>query len=541
VPRAFSLRGIVEGFYGPPWSYGARREVLSFVAPLGMNAYVYAPKDDPFHRARWREPYPADEQAALAQLAAHARGLGIRFGFAISPGLDITYESDADRAQLEAKLAPLLDAGVDWFVLALDDIPASADLAHRQAELATWLHDRVCAALPGASITVCPTEYVGTLPSPYLGDLAAGLPDEISLLWTGPTVCSPAITVADASGWTAAVAPHDVLLWDNYPVNDGTMTTRLHLGPYEGRDARLADMLGGVLLNPMSQPHASLVALASAAGFLSDPDGYDAASAWATAVDHVGGEQAPALRTLAAGCADGPLRPAADLELGGLVATLDEEADGPGWVGAARAVCAVLRAARDLPAAFPAGASADGAAEALSSEVAPWAAAAAREAEAGLAALRLLQGSRPVARIDDAGRGLAAGPDADFLLQAVFALMFSWSGARANTEVVYGPRFAIYPAVVQTAAGRPAVDVDLALVEDANVIDQLCRVALREYEKWRADADETVRALVDGEERPIAADGSFDARGTMTLVRSGGLATRVRPGDDLPVRDRRLE
>ena len=176
MPRAFSLRGIVEGFYGPPWSYGARRDVLSFVAPLGMNAYVYAPKDDPFHRTRWREPYPADEQAALRALAAHCREVGVRFGFAISPGLDITYESEADRAQLDAKLAPLIDAGVDWFVLALDDIPAAPGLAARQAELATWLHGRVGDQLPGAAITVCPTEYVGTRPSPYLGDLAAGSP-----------------------------------------------------------------------------------------------------------------------------------------------------------------------------------------------------------------------------------------------------------------------------------------------------------------------------------------------------------------------------
>jgi len=537
VPRAFSLRGIVEGFYGPPWSDEARRNVLSFVAPLGMNAYVYAPKDDPFHRARWREPYPDDEQTALADLATHARGLGIRFGFAISPGLDIGYESPADRAQLVEKLAPLLDAGVDWFVLALDDIPAAPGLAPRQADLATWLHGRVGAARPGASITVCPTEYVGTRPSPYLAELAAHLPDDVSLLWTGPTVCSPHIGVADAAGWAEAIAPHEVLLWDNYPVNDGTMSSRLHLGPYEGREAGLADVLGGVLLNPMTQSHASLVALASAARFLSDPDHCDTPAAWADGIDRVGRDRAPALRALADACADGPLRVAADLPLVPLVAALDDEADGPGWISAARAVGAVLREARALPSVFG---GENGLADPLAHEIAPWAAAAGREAEAGLAAIRLIQGSRPVALVDHSGNGRAVGPDADFLLQAVFALMFRWSGARANTEVVFGPRFAIYPAVVQTEGGRPAVDVGLALLEDANVIDRLCRIALREYERWREEADESVRAFVDGEPRPVAADGSFDARGTMAMVRSGRLVTRARPGEDLPVRDRRF-
>ena len=500
-----------------------------------MNAYVYAPKDDPFHRTRWREPYPTDQQATLAAVAAHGRYVGVRFGFAISPGLDIAYESDRDRAQLLEKLCPLLDAGVDWFVLALDDIPMSAGLAGRQADLATWLHGQVCARLPGAAITVCPTEYVGTRPSPYLTELASGTPADVSLLWTGPTVCSPAITVADATSWAEAVAPHEVLLWDNYPVNDGTMTARLHLGPYEGRDAGLTDLLGGVLLNPMMQPHASLVALATAARFLADPDDYDATTAWSTSIEALGGSRAAALRTLAEGCADGPSRPPEDLELRRLVDVLDDEADGPGWVGAARVLGTELHAARDLPAAF-----ADDPTGSLGSEVAPWAAAAAREAEAGLAAIRLLQGCRPVASIDAEGAGRAAAPDAEMLLQAVFALMFSWSGARANAEIVFGPRFALYPAVVQTGAGRPAVDVDLAVLEDESAIDRLCRVALREYERWRADANETVRAMVDGAERPIAPDGTFDARGTMTLVRSGRFATRVRADEALPVRDRRL-
>jgi hypothetical protein len=142
--------------------------------------------------------------------------------------------------------------------------------------------------------------------------------------------------------------------------------------------------------------------------------------------------------------------------------------------------------------------------------------------------------------IESDGRGRAAAPDAESLLQLVFGLVFSWSGARSNHEVLFGPRFAIYPAVVQTAAGRPAVDVGMTLIEDANVVDWLCRLALREYERWREAADETVRVMVDGSERVVAEDGSFDGRGTMALLKSGRLVTRVRPGEALPMRDRRL-
>ena len=528
MPRPFRLRGIVEGFYGAPWSASARRDVLSFVAPLGMNAYVYAPKDDPFHRQRWRDAYPAAEQAELADLAAHARGLGVRFGFAISPGLDITYESPVDREQLMTKLAPLLDAGVDWFVLALDDIPAAPGLAARQADLATWMLGRVRDRLPDAALTVCPTEYVGTRPSPYLAELAAGMPDAVSLLWTGPTVCSPTVTVADASSWIAAVAPHDVLLWDNYPVNDGTMAGRLHLGPYEGRDAGLADVLTGVLLNPMTQAHASLVALGTASSYLTDPDAYDSTDAWGATLAAVGEHAHAPLRARG-----GMRRRSAPIS------------------GRTRA-----RAARRCPRPRSRR-SRLGRRRARDSRGAPAHAGVARRVRgrrpSTISPPRSLRGRPrpharppPVSRRSGCSRAVgpsrastnaaagAAAPDADFLLQAVFALVFSWSGARANTETVFGPRFAIYPAVVQTASGRPAVDVGLTVLENANAIDRLCRIALREYERWRADADETVTALVDGEERAIAADGSFDARGAIALVRSGALVTQVHRGEDLP-------
>src|SRR6185503_12213640 len=108
--REFAVRGIVEGFYGPPWTHAERLDAISFLAPRGLNAYGYAPKDDAKHRAEWRVPYDSEERGRFRELAAHADRHGARFGFAISPGLDIDYESDADRGAVLAKLEPLLDA-----------------------------------------------------------------------------------------------------------------------------------------------------------------------------------------------------------------------------------------------------------------------------------------------------------------------------------------------------------------------------------------------------------------------------------------------
>src|SRR6185369_3481185 len=105
---------------------------------------------------------------------------------------DIAYDDAGDRAALLAKLTPLLVGGVDWVVLALDDITARPGLASEQAALGTWLHGRL-ADLGAPRLSLVPTEYVGTRPSPYLSDLASGLPAAVDLMWTGPTVCSPVI------------------------------------------------------------------------------------------------------------------------------------------------------------------------------------------------------------------------------------------------------------------------------------------------------------------------------------------------------------
>ena len=72
------MRGIIEGFYGEPWSWAEREAVCSELAAAGMDTYVYAPKDDPLHRSRWREPYGDEFLESLAGLVERT-GLSVAF------------------------------------------------------------------------------------------------------------------------------------------------------------------------------------------------------------------------------------------------------------------------------------------------------------------------------------------------------------------------------------------------------------------------------------------------------------------------------
>jgi hypothetical protein len=272
-------------------------------------------------------------------------------------------------------------------------------------------------------------------------------------------------------------------VWDNYPVNDGSMSESLHVGPYVGRDPELGTAVAGVLCNPMTQPVASRVALATAAAFFADPSGYEPEAAWAEALTEVvaadgGHVDAAAFVALATACRDSPLVDPSELAIATAVRDLTNAAGEPARVEALRALTETLRALRDAAKDIQASGGP------LAAETAPWAAAAVSEATAGLAALRLLQQIRPLA----ADRYTVVPPDAEHALEHAFGTMFAWRAARANDRIVCGPRFRIHPAVVQRDDGSPGIDTAAAVREDANAIDALCRYALGAYDAWRTNA-----------------------------------------------------
>lgn len=279
------MRGLIEGFYGTPWSWAERTEVCAAVAAAGMDTYVYAPKDDPLHRVDWRTPYPPDE---LAGFAALAEAQPLRIGFSVSPGLSLDPTSSDDRDALLAKFRQLTDRGVSLVGLLFDDLEPARGLGTVHGEVTGWLRDR----LPvDVELFMVPLHYTGVTGSVYLEELCPLVPDEVLIGWTGRHVVNGSITATDARARAEAVGGRRPLLWDNTPVNDAVMTDHLFTGPLRGRDPALPDELGGYLANPMVQAAASVAPLLSAAAWLR---GEDPESAWQAAL----GEE----RVLMEGC-----------------------------------------------------------------------------------------------------------------------------------------------------------------------------------------------------------------------------------------------
>jgi hyaluronoglucosaminidase len=314
---AMRHRGTIEGFYGSPWTTGERLDQLAFHGRFKLNTYVYAPKDDPYHRDRWREPYPADRLAALRRLVDAAADNHVRFTFAVSPGVSICYSAPADRAALEAKLAALYELGVRTFSIALDDIdhtvwhcdgdadrygvPSTAAAARAQADLLNAVQRGFVTDHDGVEpLQMVPTEYRGTRDSPYRTELRSRLDPAVEVMWTGRFVVPDEITVAQATD-AAATFGRRLYVWDNTPVNDFPRTAgRLILAPYARRERGLSATVTGVVLNPMNQAAASKVQLVGGADFAWNDAAYDPARAHRAAAVHLAAGHEPTVEALLA-------------------------------------------------------------------------------------------------------------------------------------------------------------------------------------------------------------------------------------------------
>lgn len=401
-----SWRGTIEGFYGPPWSQADRLAHLRFAAAHKMNTYVYAPKDDPFHRARWREPYPAAELDRLRELVATARAAHVRFVFTISPGLSMVYSDPAELDRLFMKLEQVWDIGVRDIGLLFDDIEPElvheADIeafgasagssARAHVAVCREVHDRFLG--PRGSerpLLMVPTDYAGVDRSAYRDLLARELPGDVLVWWTGRDIVVGDVTRPHIDA-AAESYGHRLLLWDNFPVNDFD-SSRLFLGPLVGRTGDLAGAsFGGVTANPMPHAAASEIALATVADWAWNPTAYDPALSHRRVRDALGG--GPAIESLIDACSAWPPSTPRYPELSALIAAVLNGQSAEGLEAIFRAMTSVVDANTDQLAR-------------LVGEVRPWLEAQAAMGQAGLAALHHLRSPSAETRAV-AGKALAA-------------------------------------------------------------------------------------------------------------------------------------
>lgn len=332
--RAAPFVGVIEGFYGVPWSPAARRSMVRFLGRIGLSRYVYAPKNEPKHRQRWTEPYGPRELDDFAALVDEGRRAGVDVVFAVAPqklfgrrNISATPDRDGDgiedraKEALLRKLRQLQGIGARGFALLFDDTLATF-LPFVATEGAGRFHARIAnAALhevrrvdPDAELMLVPAIYYGRIRTMGRGALAywrglRAVDPEVTVGWTGPHMFSPRIRGREAEE-LSSLCERRLVVWNNAITNDwlpmatGAVvgmrgTQKLSFGPPENLDPAIRNAAAGVLLNGAREPELTKIAAACLAEWAADPRAYEPDAAHARAVEQVAGASAaPALRQI---------------------------------------------------------------------------------------------------------------------------------------------------------------------------------------------------------------------------------------------------
>jgi hyaluronoglucosaminidase len=273
--------GVIEGFFGKPWSWESRMTGAKFLRACGYQFYIYAPKSESFLRRQWRDPIPLERLQQLSQLSARCRQSGIGFGIGLTP-FEIYRNYDAGaQTSLRAKVAQIDRIGVNILCILFDDM--RGDIEGLAAIQARVISD-ICDWSRAASFIVCPTYYsydhrlareFGSPPKGYLRDLGRVVDPRVDFFWTGEKIISDGYSAAHLAEVAADIG-RKPFIWDNFIANDSkTRTNLLFLDPAAGAWNLPADGAAGVAINPMNQAYLSRIALRGFQDILSQGPGTD--------------------------------------------------------------------------------------------------------------------------------------------------------------------------------------------------------------------------------------------------------------------------
>lgn len=299
-----NIRGFIEGYYGIPWSNEDRMSLMKFGGDFKMTSYIFAPKDDPYHKEKWREEYPAKELAEITEMVKVGKEAKCRFVWTAHPFMGGFNANNAD-AEIQAllkKFEQLYKAGVRQFGVLGDDVgQLNKDIVVKMMqEVSKWAK-----AKGDVYDTVfCPAGYNHSWQGDYseLNKYDKEFPEDIKIFWTGEAVCQPVeqktlnhFRKHNLNGQATRRSP---LFWLNWPVNDiNGQRLMMGKGSLLHTDITLED-LAGVVTNPMQEAEASKVAIFAVADYAWNVKAFDDDKSWEDSFKYVDAQASEALHTL---------------------------------------------------------------------------------------------------------------------------------------------------------------------------------------------------------------------------------------------------
>lgn len=259
-----ATRGYIEGYYGNPWSVQDRVELMKWGGYYKLNAYIYAPKDDPKHNSHWRELYTSEELERIIKPQAQAGNESKnKFVYALHPYMNnpirLGNSYNKDFKDLTAKFRQVIDNGVRQIAILADDanFMGSDNYIKVLTDLTNWLREEILPIYPDMSLIIpfCTQEYMG-----YGVNYYRNFPENVQIIMTGGRVWG---TVNQDFGSSfKRNTERNVLYWINWPCSDNSKK-HLIMGGFADflRPGVDKNNIDGIVLNPMQQSEPSKVAI----------------------------------------------------------------------------------------------------------------------------------------------------------------------------------------------------------------------------------------------------------------------------------------
>lgn len=298
-------RGLVEGFYGHPWSMESRLNLFDYMMRYKMNYFVYGPKADPYHAGNWRVNYPetvTDQQrnmgqisaSDIQQLATHAAACKVDFVWAIHPTLGSYYIDLNWVDDIMTKFEQLYALGVRHFGVSVDDMSGhpsnQAQLPDRvqQAIDAKWNTDDTPRADRVGNLLFVPTCYALNYGATYSLSTIQDISPKVEVAFTGYD-CFSNVRASSFSSMHSYIG-RDPIFWWNNPVNDDH-DNWLYMHGLTARwtieQTAPVNYMRGFLLNPMNQGQVSKICNFSAADYSWNPVDFNEHLSWQQALKSI--------------------------------------------------------------------------------------------------------------------------------------------------------------------------------------------------------------------------------------------------------------
>lgn len=287
-------RGIIEGFYGKPYSSSVRKDLLRFMMRYKMNCYVYGPKSDPYHSGKWGEPYPTELtesqkasgfvcQQDLKDFTSVAADTKVSVVWAIHPGNAIMYSATVVDDVMK-KFGSMYDLGFRQFAIFADDVNVPGDeatmkkTADNVGAIQHAIEDKwnIAGADPADTVKALrftPQIYCRAFAGPdsqfnSFFQAMSSLPANVTVYYTGGGVWS--VPNNNDLNTLQAQFGRQAIWWWNYPCNDnGTGPSEIYPLDMKSNFVDMPNVGGGsiaseltasnqgILCNPMEQGDAS--------------------------------------------------------------------------------------------------------------------------------------------------------------------------------------------------------------------------------------------------------------------------------------------